>query len=176
MITLSYNISDVRLSQQWVPGVEPYGIWCYIACKADNLTAIREPTVYRKCGSLDIWRPHGPSRPVTVIALPLPTTFTLNYRRRLQVPKKHLQESPWHTTHSTWPIPAFQPPFHVCTHTKPAACYADTPKSLSTKYCEHFKWELYPQFLTLSNFTSWNMAYICWNMPLTMWKLVRAYM
>jgi hypothetical protein len=40
------------------------------AHKADNLTAICELTVWRKCGSLD-----RPSRPVTGIALPLPFTF-----------------------------------------------------------------------------------------------------
>jgi hypothetical protein len=41
--------------------------------KADNFTAICEPIVYTKCGSLDVSQPYGSSWPVTGIALPYHT-------------------------------------------------------------------------------------------------------
>jgi hypothetical protein len=40
--------------------------------KADNLTAICEQTVYKKCMSLDVSQPYWPPRPATGIGLTLP--------------------------------------------------------------------------------------------------------
>jgi hypothetical protein len=44
------------------------------ARKSDNLTAICELIMWRKCRSLDVSHPYGPSGPVTGIAVPSPYT------------------------------------------------------------------------------------------------------
>jgi hypothetical protein len=52
----------------------------------DNLTAVCEPTVYRKCGSLDVLQPYGSSRSVTGIALPFFTVrTTCMYTKKLRI-------------------------------------------------------------------------------------------
>jgi hypothetical protein len=55
------NTNDYQKCSWGVKGCQP-------AHKSDNLTAICE--LSRKCGSLDVSQPYGPSRPVTGIALP----------------------------------------------------------------------------------------------------------
>jgi hypothetical protein len=47
------------------------------ARKADNVTAIREPTVSTKYGTLDVSQPYGPSGSVSGISLPF-LPFTIN--------------------------------------------------------------------------------------------------
>jgi hypothetical protein len=47
------------------------------AIKAENLTGICEPTVWRKFVSLDVSKTYGPPWPITWICLPILTMFGL---------------------------------------------------------------------------------------------------
>jgi hypothetical protein len=67
-MALESTQSLTEMSTRNLPGGGGEG---WPARKADNLAAICEPTVWRKCGSLDVSQPYGPSLTVTR------TTFTL---------------------------------------------------------------------------------------------------
>jgi hypothetical protein len=56
------------------------------AHKAENLTAICESIVSRKCGSLEVSKHYEPSRPVTLPFLSVYTFYSLpNYFRSIQL-------------------------------------------------------------------------------------------
>jgi hypothetical protein len=64
-MTLESTQSLTEISTSNLPGAKGRP-----ARKADNLIAICEPIVYKKCGSHEVSETYGPSRPVAGIALP----------------------------------------------------------------------------------------------------------
>jgi hypothetical protein len=72
------------------------GVKGWPARKADNLTAICEQTVYRKCESLDVSQTYGPSRPVTGIVLP----FICPSTKRRRIPLKNLRRKDRYTLYA----------------------------------------------------------------------------